>query len=125
MTPSFATIIEALRPYRFIAHDERRLYLGLSEALTAAGIVFERERTIQLATGRAGRLDYYVPAYRLAIEVKVGGSPAAILRQLRSYAEHPDVDALLLITSLAKLAQIPDTLAGKPARSYRLTGGFG
>lgn len=121
----FTPVIAALRPYRFIAHDERRLYEGLSEALVKAGIVFERERTIQLATGRAGRLDYYVPIYRLAIEVKVGGSPAAILRQLRSYAEHPDVDALLLVTSLAKLAQIPDTLAGKPVRSYRLTGGFG
>lgn len=121
----FAPVITALRPYRFIAHDERRLYEGLSEALTASGIVFEREHTITLATGRTGRLDYYLPESRLAIEVKVGGSPAAILRQIRSYAEHADVDALLLVTSLAKLAQIPDTLAGKPARSYRLTGGFG
>lgn len=121
----FAPVIAALRPYRFIAHDERRLYEGLSEALTAAGIVFERERVLTLSTGRTGRLDYYLPASRLAIEVKVGGSPAAILRQIRAYAEHPDVDALLLVMSLAKLAQIPDTLAGKPARSYRLTGGFG
>lgn len=121
----FAPVIAALRPYRFIAHDERRLYEGLSEALTAAGIVFERERVLTLSTGRTGRLDYYVPSTRLAIEVKVGGSPAAILRQIRAYAEHSDVDALLLVTSLAKLAQIPDTLAGKPARSYRLTGGFG
>ena len=37
----------------------------------------------------------------------------------------PDVGALLLVTTLAKLCRLPDSIAGKPARAVRLAGAFG
>lgn len=125
MTDVFSPIIAALASYRYVAHDEHRLYEGLSLALTSAGIEFERERSLLYPDGKRGRLDYYLPVTRLAIEVKVRGSAEAVLRQITMYARHEDVAAVLLVTSLGRLARVPEDLFGKPARSYRLTGAFG
>lgn len=121
MSDPFAPIIAALSRYQFIQHDEHALYAGLAHVLGEAGIVFERERRLD----ERSRVDFYLPATRLVIEVKVQGAPNAVLRQLWRYGKHPDVDGVLLVTTLAKLARVPDSIAGKPARAFRIAGGFG
>ena len=111
----------ALCGYSFLSHDERGLYAGLASALDAAGIPYERERTI----GPKSRVDFYLPTSRLAVEVKVQGSEAAIFRQLTRYASCGDVDGILLVTTRGALTRIPTTIANKPARALRIAGPFG
>lgn len=125
MTDPFSPVLVALSAYRFVAHDEHRLYEGLSLAFTSAGLVFERERVLAFPDRKTGRLDYYVPSTGLAIEVKVQGASATILRQIARYASHPDVAGVLLVTTLARLMLAPTHLSNKPVRSYRITGPFG
>ncbi len=121
MTDPFLPVIAALGRYQFIQHDERELQKEIAVVLAAAGISFERERRLD----GQNRVDFYLPTTRLVIEVKVQGSPMPVLRQLWRYGKHPEVDALLLVTTLAKLARIPDSIAEKPARAFRIAGGFG
>lgn len=125
MTDIFLPVVSTLSSYRFLAHDERRLYEGLSHALTEVGFAFERERVLVYPDRRVGRLDYYLPATRLAIEVKVRGQHAAVIRQITRYANHHEVAAVLLVTTMARLAHAPESLAGKPVQCLRITGAFG
>jgi hypothetical protein len=124
VTDIFLPVIEALAVYSFTAHDEHKLYEGLSFAFTKAGLSFEREHPLVFPDRTKGRLDYYFPSTQLAVEVKVQGRTEAVMRQVRTYARHESVAAVLLVTSLGKL-RLPETLAGKPVRSFRITGAFG
>lgn len=54
--------------------------------------------------GDAGVIDLYVPGERLGVELKVKGSVKEILRQLLRYAEHRDVDRLVLVTTSRRIA---------------------
>lgn len=121
MSDIFAPILAALSRYQFIQHDERELQEAIAHVLGEAGIEFERERSLD----KHNRVDFYILATRLVIEVKVQGSPMPVLRQLWRYGKHPDTAGILLVTTLAKLARIPDSIAEKPARAFRIAGGFG
>lgn len=54
----------------------------------------------------------------IAVEVKIGGSAAEILRQLERYAKHDRVEALLLVTNVPM--RVPSTIGGKPVTVARL-----
>ncbi|HWJ71895.1 MAG TPA: hypothetical protein VNX29_01900 [Kaistia sp.] len=54
----------------------------------------------------------------VGVEVKIGGSAPAIYRQLRRYAEHEDIRALLLVTSVAM--SLPAQILGKDAAIARM-----
>lgn len=114
-------IADALGRYSFSAHDEHRMYHLLEGVLTDAGLAFVREHRLDAKS----RLDFWFPELRTAMEVKVQGAPHRVLAQVRRYAEHEAVSAVLLVSTLAKLARTPETLAGKPARAVRLAGSFG
>lgn len=60
------------------------------------------------------RVDFLVE--RVAVEIKVDGSPMAVTRQLQKYLEHQEVDGVVLVTTRRKHLAVPDTLAGKPVR---------
>ena len=111
----------ALSRYRFTSHDEHRLYPLMEQVLRDAGFTFVREHPLDAKS----RLDFWLPELRVALEVKVRGAPHAVLRQVRRYAEHPAVGAVLLATTVAKLAVVPEILESKPARTVRLAGAFG
>lgn len=113
--------VTALRAYTFAAHDERALHDGVALALASAGIAYEHERTVS----RASRLDFWLPASGIAVEVKVQGDLGSVVRQLTRYCGESSVTGLLLVTTSAKLLRVPDTLHGKPVRALRLTGAFG
>lgn len=103
----------AVSSVRFRWTCEKDLQDGIELALGAAGIDFDREHDL----GKAGRVDFMVG--RSALEVKTQGSRWAVLRQLLRYAEHPDVDEVVLVTTSMKL-DVPKRLAGKPARVVRI-----
>ena len=127
----------ALEGRRFNYQDEAELQIGIGEALREAGIHFQRERQLG-----QDRVDFFLPqrnpdtphmtgkalpGYRwnrhscsnpwdpkgIAVEVKVRGATNAVTRQLLRYAHYPEVTELVLITTLARHAQVPRVLSGK------------
>lgn len=103
--PELARLLEG---YRLDASSESVLQDGIAAALTDAGVVFEREARLDALS----RPDFMVGG--LAIEVKVGGSWAALVRQLHRYAGHERVKGLLVVSSRMRLMRVPRELAGKP-----------
>lgn len=110
-TPSAREIIRVLKGYKYLYSSEKVLQEAVARVLEAKGISFEREKDL----GRkAGIVDFMVG--RIAIEIKIKGSPSQVARQLIRYCECPDVDEILLFTGRARLGALPKTLAGKPVR---------
>lgn len=87
-------------PERVLAEDVRR-------ALDLAGLLAESEAQLS-----EGRVDIRVAS--TAIELKVQGSPAAVLRQLQRYGRDDSVVDVVLVTSSAKLRAMPPRVEGKP-----------
>jgi hypothetical protein len=52
----------------------------------------------------------------VGIEVKVDGRWPDVMRQLTRYAECPELDALILVTTRAKHHHVPTDIDGKPVR---------
>jgi hypothetical protein len=94
--------------------------------LTDAGVTFEREP--EFRNGAVDRLDFAVTDSEgklIALELKVKGSPGAILRQLRRYAELAEVSALVLFTTRASHTRgLPRALNGKPLLCALQMGAF-
>ncbi len=90
---TLAAVTEALGRRRFLAASEAELQAALAAALVEGG--FDVRREVRLS-GR-DRIDLLVD--RVGIEVKVDGASNAVLRQLGRYAAHPEVSALLLVTT--------------------------
>lgn len=93
--------------HRFVYRDERQLQDGLAELLEADHVV---EREVRL--NARDRLDLLVDG-TLCIETKIAGTPSSVLRQVERYAQHPSVEAILLVTSRVRHS-IPRTVNGKP-----------
>jgi hypothetical protein len=70
--------------------------------------------------GDAGRIDFMVRCRTLphvldvGVEVKVDGGADAVLRQLATYLEHPDVAGIVLVTTKAAHRGLPRELHDKP-----------
>jgi hypothetical protein len=114
-----ADIIQLILSYRYSFSQEDGLQSGIDEALTTAGIQFVREHKM----GAAGRIDFYLPALRCGIELKAGrsgGGPSKVCGQLVGYAEHPDIDELIVVSTRASLRSLPVTLRGKPLHAVIL-----
>lgn len=102
-------IAELLRAHRFNFGHEIDLQEGISIALHDAGILFEREVNI----GK-GIIDFMVGD--VGIEVKVGGSLAAVTRQLFRYAESDRIGSLVLVSSRTFHNSMPYQMNGKQLR---------
>jgi hypothetical protein len=109
---------QVLLGYRYSFTNERALQDGIAQALYQRGIQFDRE--VRLSD--EDRPDFMVDG--IAVEVKVDGSLSAVTRQLQRYAQHKRVRALLLVTSLGRLANLPEELSGKPVVALSLLGGL-
>lgn len=109
MTTTADHLARAIETRRFRVTDEAQLQADLAEAFGADGLEVTREHRLN----DADRPDFFADG--VAIEVKVQGSPAAIMRQLFRYAQHPTVERVLLVTPVVKLAvMVPADMAGKP-----------
>lgn len=87
-------VAELISGTRFLYQDEAGLQGALAELL---GDAFPGRLQREVWIGPGERIDFMVD--RIGIEVKVGGSPAAVRRQLARYAATGAIDALILVTS--------------------------
>ena len=101
-------IVAAIRAHRFAYIDEDELQQGIAAVLSP----FDAEREVRLDS--RCRIDLL--AGRVGIEVKVGGSAAALLRQVERYAEQDALAALVVVTSRVRHLQPVDEANGKPVR---------
>lgn len=109
-----ADLIEAaLLRHRLPFGDELACQRAVGVIL--ADMQIDHEREVQVS-GSRGRIDFYIPAERLGIELKVKGSPSEVVRQLSRYAAAPEIESLMLVTGRAALGRLPDRLNGKPLR---------
>ena len=103
------------RRYRFT--DENDLQRGIEQVLTEAKIDFQREARLNASD----RLDFLLPG-GVAIEVKIKGSIAELLRQASRYLARPEIQAVLVVGSPHWITRVPETLNDKPLRALRLVG---
>jgi hypothetical protein len=101
-------LAELVTAHRFTYQHEGQLQDGLAAVFTAQGVVAERE--VRLAGH--DRIDFLVG--RVGVEVKTRGQVAAVARQLQRYAGCDRIDALLLVTAVARHLTLPATIGGKP-----------
>lgn len=113
-----AAVERALRRRRFRYANEKELQEGLAQAFAEEGIDFRREHS--LAPGDI--VDFLIGP--VAVEVKIGGSLAGVTRQLHRYAQHEPVEALVLVTGLLRLGNLPETLNGKALSVVSVGGAF-
>lgn len=107
-------IADDLRRLRFRYCDETDLQVGLDGALRNLG--YDALREVILSP--TDRIDFLIDG--VGIEVKVKGPSAAVTRQLARYAEHPEIEALILVTTRLR-HQPPRELNGKPVLVVALT----
>jgi len=103
-----------LRRCRFRFSNEAALQAQITEALTRLGEPHKREHQL----GTVGRIDFLVG--RVGVEVKVRGATSEIGWQLLRYAEHQDIDGILLVTAKARHTELPPRMNDKPLRVYHL-----
>jgi hypothetical protein len=94
--------------HRFTYRDESQLHDGLAALFAAHQVPVQREAQLS----GSDRIDFL--AGRVGIEVKTHGQPAAVARQLQRYAGSDRIDALVLVTAVARHSRLPATLGGKP-----------
>lgn len=112
-----ASLLERLR----LDLSQEKLAQGeLEKILQTAGIAFEREKRLS---------DQDIPDFLLnvdgvgiALELKTRAQRKAIYRQLERYAQHGEVDAVLLYTGTAM--GLPATINDKPARTVSMGAGW-
>lgn len=108
--PVCQTVATIVASRRLPFGDEIACQDVIASLLTTAAIAFEREYRL----GPRNRIDFYLPASKVGIEVKVQGSPSDVLRQLERYALSDAIAALMLVTGRRTLSQLPTALHGKP-----------
>lgn len=110
------SIIEALNGYKIPFAKESEMQRTIEKILKAEAIPHYRE----FAFNPKDRIDFLVG--KIGIECKVDGSKHAVARQLLRYAEQPEIESLLLITSRATHTFPSNVLLGKEFRVYRISG---
>jgi hypothetical protein len=131
---AYQAAIAALLDERGIAYErERELVLPadvprydpfpptIIHSLEGEGFV-RTERQVPRAENRRDRPDFIVG--RIAVEVKIGGSPHELLRQLARYSQHDVFDELVAVVSRVGLTRLPKTLNRKPLHVALHMGGI-
>jgi hypothetical protein len=111
-----ARIAALIGACRYHYRDEDRLHAGIEQVLADGGVNATAEARL---SGR-DRIDFL--AGPVGIEVKIAGSAADVTRQLRRYATHPEIGALVLVTTRARHRALPRQIGGKPLRVVFLSG---
>lgn len=113
------SVVETLPRFSYRFSNEIALHEGMAQALTSAGIAFERE----VVAGPKDRFDFLV-APGIVIEAKIQGSLAKALQQVDRYAARADVTAVVLVTTRfwGTTSAGIDQLHGKPVHIIKLTG---
>jgi hypothetical protein len=97
-----------LSGYQLLSTDEATLQLAIAHCLDLHCVTYERE----VRLNADDRPDFMVGD--VAIEIKVGGSASAVLRQIHRYAQHDRVKEILLVSTLANHIGLTESFNGKP-----------
>lgn len=98
---------------RFRWSSEADLQNGIEQLLKSRRLTYQRE--VKLGDGE--RIDFM--AGSVGVEVKIKGTPSAVLSQLERYA--PYVSELVLVTGRLQLTRMPETVGGVPLTVVPLT----
>ncbi len=111
------TLVKLLKAYKIRYANESDIQRGIATILDKHSLKHTREH--QLDSG--SRLDF-LTSDGVAIEVKVDGSNANVIRQLHRYAGFKEVTGVVLFTTRSRHTQnLPDTMQGKPVRAVVLS----
>ena len=123
-----ASLVRLLSRTRVDLSSEKAMQSGIADALTTAGLPFEREYRLS----SEDIPDFLIPCPReltrwVAVECKLkgrGGGPRKIdiYRQIERYARHPKVAAILLASNLSM--GLPAEIGGKPVYAASLSRGW-
>lgn len=117
MSEAVDLLLRELRRHRISYGSETELGRSVVQLLLPLNIPYVEE--YRLSPG--SRVDLLLDG-GVAVELKVGGTPTSVLRQLHRYAEHDCVREILLITTRhAHLRGLPAQLCGKPVYVFRVT----
>ena len=107
--------------YTYPYGNELDLQNAVQDALLDSGYYFQREYI-----NGSDRIDFLVTDgdQGIALECKIKGGPTAVLEQLLRYADLPEVDAVLLVTSRHTHRFDCETLNGKPFSIAWIAGNF-
>lgn len=100
-------ITERLRSVRFRYSNEAELQEAIASHLRTK----PSEREVTLAAN--ARIDFLIGD--VGVEVKTGGSPAEVFRQLMRYAQLPQIASLVVVTDKKRIVNgLPLHVLGKP-----------
>jgi hypothetical protein len=105
-------IIRVLAGCRFPLSNEKLLQAAIQEEFDAHGVEHSREHRLSAAD---------IPDFmvgRIVIEIKIKGSKRNIYAQIKRYAEHAEVDELILVTNVPM--GLPAKVEGKPVHLVNL-----
>ena len=111
-------LVRVLQSRRFRFTSEAELQEGIAKTLDAYTIDHRREHCLD----KNDRLDFYIAAPRVAVEVKIDGSLSDLTRQVHRYAQNNDVAGIVIVTSLSRLTDLPSSINHKPVRVVHLLG---
>lgn len=112
------SISSALLDRQWRRASELSIQDGIEDVLKALCLTFEREARI----GEC-RPDFLVDG--IAIEAKVGGSLAALTRQVHRYVQLNSVRAVVVATTKRTHGLLPAQMNGKPVQCVVLPGSLG
>lgn len=112
-----AGVAHLLARFRFRYITEKDLQDGIEAVLTQASMPHRRE----VVLSAADRPDFVVEG-GVAVEVKIKGSLAELLRQASRYAAHPEIAGIVVVGTPHWLSRVPSELGGKPVIAIRLLG---
>lgn len=107
-------VVTALSGARFLCADEEELQRAVAKVLDDAAIPYQRE--VRLSA--RDRVDFMVDG--IAIELKVKTGAKELLRQVLRYAEHAQVESVLVGSTSHRALDLPFTANGKVLRVVHL-----
>lgn len=114
MSATVDQVAAAIRGHRYRYTSEDELQEGIAAALDHSGLEAIRE----VILSPRDRIDLLVGS--IGIEVKVAGSQTHPWDQLKRYAEHDAIAALVLVTN--RWHTLPAEVGGKPLQVVSLAG---
>lgn len=105
--PAAELIASTINRQRFRFANEWELQRGIALVLTSLGLSFKSE----VKLGPGDRIDFLVAD--IGIEVKVDMGLAGVTRQLWRYADYPEIQTFILVTTRHIHQQLPLEMKGK------------
>ncbi len=109
--------LSLMRRTPLVLKDEKSVQVSIETVLNSHGFDFKRE----VRLSQKDIVDFMLKD-GIAVEVKLGGRPMPTFKQCERYCEHPQVNALVLMT--AKTMGFPPEVKGKPCYYVSLSTGW-